>query len=193
MTARAELHGAVAAIRRGATDYLAKPLDPRRPRRRLEHALENASMRRKLAVLDEQQKERTAAVARSTAMQEVLALAARVAATPASSALLIGESGVGKEVVAALHSREERTTQGRLRPREPGGHPRDDGRGGALRKRARRVHRREARPRGTFRERRRGTILLDEVCEFKPELQPKLLRALEERRFFPWDPTANGG
>ncbi len=51
MTARAELHGAVAAIRRGATDYLAKPLDLDDLGARLEHALENASMRRKLAVL----------------------------------------------------------------------------------------------------------------------------------------------
>jgi two-component system response regulator HydG len=38
---------------------------------------------------------------------------------------------------------------------------------------------------GHFASAEGGTILLDEICEFKVELQPKLLRALEERRFFP--------
>jgi len=142
-------------------------------------------MRRKLAVLDEQQKERTAAVARSAAMQEVLTLAARVAATPSSSALLIGESGVGKEVVAAyIHEQSERRKGAFVRVNlaaipetmveaELFGSVR-----GAFTdaKRDRAGH---------FASADGGTILLDEVCEFKPELQPKLLRALEERRFFP--------
>jgi len=185
MTARAEIHGAVAAIRRGATDYLAKPLDLEDLGARLEHALENASMRRKLAVLDGQEKERTAAVARSTAMREVLAVAARVAATPASSALLIGESGVGKEVVAAyIHEKSERRHGPFVRVNlaaipetmveaELFGSVR-----GAFTdaKRDRAGH---------FASADGGTILLDEVFEFKAELQPKLLRALEERRFFP--------
>jgi two-component system response regulator HydG len=185
MTARAELPGAVAAIRRGATDYLAKPLDLEDLGARLEHALENASMRRKLAVLDEQEKSRTAAVARSAAMREVLAVAARVAATPASSALLIGESGVGKEVVAAyIHEKSERRNGPFVRVNlaaipetmveaELFGNVR-----GAFTdaKRDRAGH---------FASADGGTILLDEVFEFKTELQPKLLRALEERRFFP--------
>jgi two-component system, NtrC family, response regulator AtoC len=185
MTARAELNGAVAAIRRGATDYLAKPLDLDDLGARLEHALENASMRRKLAVLDGQQKERTAAVARSTAMQEVLAIAARVAATPSSSALLIGESGVGKEVVASyIHEKSERRKGAFVRVNlaaipetmveaELFGSVR-----GAFTdaKRDRAGH---------FASADGGTILLDEVCEFKHELQPKLLRALEERQFYP--------
>ena len=38
---------------------------------------------------------------------------------------------------------------------------------------------------GHFASAEGGTLLLDELCEFKVELQPKLLRALEERRFFP--------
>src|SRR6202000_3127690 len=136
-------------------------------------------------VLDEQQKERTAAVARSTPMQEVLAVAARVAATPASSALLIGESGVGKEVVAAyIHEKSERRKGPFVRVNlaaipeamieaELFGSVR-----GAFTdaKRDRAGH---------FASADGGTILLDEVFEFKTELQPKLLRALEERRFFP--------
>jgi DNA-binding NtrC family response regulator len=127
ITARAAIHGAVTAIHRGATDYLAKPLDFDDLGSRLERALEDASMRRRLALLDEQQKERSSAVARSVAMKDVLGVAARVAATPMSSALLIGESGVGKEIVASyIHETSERR-----------------------------------------------------------QLQPKLLRALEERRFFP--------
>jgi DNA-binding NtrC family response regulator len=185
MTARADIRGAVAAIRRGAADYLAKPLDLDDLGARLEHALEHASMRRRLALLEEQQKERSSAVARSAAMKEVLALAARVASTPSSSALLIGESGVGKEVVAAyIHETSERRKAPFVRVN--------------LAAIAESMVEAElfGSVRGAFTDAKRdraghfasadgGTLLLDEVCEFKPELQPKLLRALEERRFFP--------
>jgi DNA-binding NtrC family response regulator len=85
ITARAAIHGAVTAIHRGATDYLAKPLDFDDLGSRLERALEDASMRRRLALLEEQQRERSSAVARSVAMKDVLGVAARVAATPMSS------------------------------------------------------------------------------------------------------------
>jgi DNA-binding NtrC family response regulator len=185
MTARAEIHGAVAAIRRGATDYLAKPLDLEDLGVRLENALENASMRRKLAVLDEQEKERTAAVARSAAMREVLAVAARVAATPASSALLIGESGVGKEVVAAyIHEKSERRHGPFVRV-NLAAIPESMVEAelfGSVRGAFTDAKRDRA---GHFASADGGTILLDEVFEFKAELQPKLLRAIEERRFFP--------
>ncbi len=118
-------------------------------------------------------------------MQEVLAIAARVAATPSSSALLIGESGVGKEVVASyIHEKSERRKGAFVRVNlaaipetmveaELFGSVR-----GAFTdaKRDRAGH---------FASADGGTILLDEVCEFKHELQPKLLRALEERQFYP--------
>src|SRR5271154_3096225 len=86
MTGRADLHGAVVATRRGASDYLAKPLDFEDLGVRLGQALERASMRRKLTLLEAQHKEHSSAVARSSAMKEALMVAARVAATPASSA-----------------------------------------------------------------------------------------------------------
>ncbi|HTQ41693.1 MAG TPA: sigma-54 dependent transcriptional regulator [Polyangiaceae bacterium] len=185
MTARAELRSAVEAMRRGATDYLSKPLDLDDLAARLEHAFQGATVRRKLAVLEARKAEEGTAVARSAAMQEVFAIAARVAATPASSALLLGESGVGKEVVAArIHETSERRRGPFVRVNlaaipesmveaELFGSVR-----GAFTdsKRDRAGH---------FASAEGGTLLLDELCEFKPELQAKLLRALEERRVFP--------
>jgi two-component system response regulator HydG len=185
MTARAELRSAVEAIRGGATDYLSKPLDLDDLAARLEHAFRGATVRRKLAVLEARKAEEGTAVARSAAMQEVFAIAARVAATPSSSALLLGESGVGKEVVAArIHETSDRRKGPFVRVNlaaipesmveaELFGSVR-----GAFTdsKRDRAGH---------FASAEGGTLLLDELCEFKPELQAKLLRALEERRFFP--------
>jgi two-component system response regulator HydG len=185
MTARAEIHGAVAAIRRGAADYLAKPLDLEDLGARLDQALLHASMRRKLAVLEEQQKERSSLVARAAPMKEVLAVAARVAATPASSALLIGESGVGKEVVAAyIHETSERRKGSFVRV-NLAAIPESMVEAelfGSVRGAFTDAKRDRA---GHFASADGGTLLLDEICEFKPELQPKVLRALEERRFFP--------
>ena len=185
MTARAEIIGAVAAIRRGASDYLAKPLDLEDLGVRLDQALEHASMRRKLTLFEEQQKLESSAIARSAAMKEVLAVAARVAATPSSSALLVGESGVGKEIVAnCIHEASERRRCAFVRVNLaaiPEGMVEAE-LFGSVRGAFTDAKRDRA---GHFATAEGGTLLLDEVCEFKPELQPKLLRALEERRFFP--------
>jgi DNA-binding NtrC family response regulator len=185
MTARAEIHGAVAAVRRGATDYLPKPLDFDDLGARVDRALDHASMRRRLLVLEEQQKQRTSAVAQSPAMKDVLALAARVAATPTSSALLIGESGVGKEIVASyIHEMSERRSGPFVRV-NLAAIPENMVEAelfGSLRGAFTDAKRDRA---GHFASADGGTLLLDEVCEFKIELQPKLLRALEERSFFP--------
>jgi DNA-binding NtrC family response regulator len=185
MTARAEIHGAVAAIRRGAADYLAKPLDLEDLGARLDRAHEHASMGRRLAVLEEQQRQQSSAIAGSTAMKEVLSLAARVAATPVSSALLLGESGVGKEVVAAyIHETSERRKGPFVRV-NLAAIPESMVEAelfGSVRGAFTDAKRDRA---GHFASAEGGTLLLDEICEFKPELQPKLLRALEERRFFP--------
>jgi DNA-binding NtrC family response regulator len=185
MTARAEIMGAVAAIRRGASDYLAKPLDLEDLGVRLDQALEHASMRRKLALFEEQQKRQSSAIARSAAMREVLAVAARVAATPASSSLLVGESGVGKEIVAnCIHEASERRKRPFVRV-NLAAIPENMVEAelfGSVRGAFTDAKRDRA---GLFATAEGGTLLLDEVCEFKVELQPKLLRALEERRFFP--------
>jgi DNA-binding NtrC family response regulator len=185
MTARAEIHSAVAAVRKGAADYLPKPLDLDDLGTRVDRALEHASMRRRLVVLEEQQKQRSSAIAQSPAMKEVLALAARVASTPASSALLIGESGVGKEVVASyIHQMSERRNGPFVRV-NLAAIPENMVEAelfGSLRGAFTDAKRDRA---GHFASADGGTLLLDEVCEFKPELQPKLLRALEERSFFP--------
>ncbi|HEY2517070.1 MAG TPA: sigma-54 dependent transcriptional regulator [Polyangiaceae bacterium] len=185
MTARAEIRAAVEAIRRGAADFLEKPLDLDDLATRLDRALENARLRRKLAVYEAKDREETSAVVRSSALAEAFAIAGRIAATPSSSALILGESGVGKEVLAArIHEQSDRRSAPFVRVNlaaipesmieaELFGSVR-----GAFTdsKRDRAGH---------FASAEGGTLLLDEVCEFKPELQPKLLRALEERRFFP--------
>jgi DNA-binding NtrC family response regulator len=185
MTARAEIQGAVAAIRRGAADYLPKPLDLDDLGARMDRALENASVRRRLARLEEEQRTRSSAIARSPAMKEVLSLAGRVAATPASAALLIGESGVGKEVVASyVHESSERRRGPFVRV-NLAAIPENMVEAelfGSVRGAFTDAKRDRA---GHFASAEGGTLLLDEVCEFKPELQPKLLRALEERSFFP--------
>jgi two-component system response regulator HydG len=185
MTARAELRAAVDAMRRGATDYLEKPLDLDDFAARLDRAEETASLRRKLAAYEARDEALGTAVVESAALTDLFNVAARVAATPVSSALILGESGVGKEVLASrIHALSDRRAGPFVRVNlaaipesmieaELFGSVR-----GAYtdskRDRA-----------GLFASAEGGTLLLDELCEFKSELQPKLLRALEERRYFP--------
>jgi DNA-binding NtrC family response regulator len=184
MTGQPELSGAVAAIRRGAADYVAKPVDGQDLVLRIERALATLTMRRRLSALEAGEDERTP-IAESAAMQRVLALAERIAATPNSSALILGESGVGKEVVASrIHALSDRRTGPFVRVNlaaipdtmieaELFGSVRGaftDAKRDRL---------------GFFASADGGTLLLDELCEFRVDMQAKLLRVIEERRFFP--------
>ncbi len=159
-----DTRAAVAAVKAGAKEYLPLPPDPE-----LIGAI--------LATVGES---RSAIIHADARMAEILAVADRVAASEAS-VLIVGESGTGKEVVARyLHSKSRRATQRfvavncaaipeTLMESELFGHEKGAFTGAA----ARRI--------GRFEEANGGTLLLDEISEMDLRLQPKLLRAIQER------------
>jgi len=155
---------AVAAIRAGAKEYIPLPPDPELI----------------AAVLEAVSREKTDFVFRDPSMERVVKLALQVAGSEAS-VLIVGESGVGKEVMARfLQQKSKRRHQPfvsvncaaipeNLLESELFGHEKGAFTG-AL---ARRI--------GRFEEANGGTLLLDEISEMDVRLQAKLLRALQER------------
>ena len=177
MSAFADIPGVTDAMRRGAVDFIEKPFRVNDLVSRVERALQGASSQRRVAT--------HGPIAVSAAMKRVFALADRVASTPASSALIVGESGVGKEIVATrIHEGSERRAAPFVRVNLaaiPESMVEAELFGSI---------------RGAFTDSKRdragllasaegGTLLLDEITEFRVDLQPKLLRVLEERRYFP--------
>ncbi len=186
-TAYGEIENAVAAVKRGAFDYLAKPIQlpalvvavgkalaARRLRRRAE-GLTGASRRRL---------ERTFSPGASAAMREVVALAEKVALSPDTTVLVTGETGTGKELVAQLvHLRTPGRGEGpfvelncaaipeTLLEAELFGHEK-----GAFTDAAR------AKP-GLLEEAEGGTIFLDEIGDMPLATQAKLLKVIETRTF----------
>ena len=164
-----------------ATDLVKKPLDGPTLFSRIDRALESATVKRRLEALEQNAPTETA-VAESDAMKRVLALADKVARTTSSSALLLGEPGVGKDLVAAkIHGGSSRargpffrmnlaTIPSSMVEGELFGSERTPALPG--------------RP-GHFASAEGGTLFLDEIGDLRVEHQVKLLRALEEKRFFP--------
>ncbi|MCA9617806.1 MAG: sigma-54-dependent Fis family transcriptional regulator [Myxococcales bacterium] len=185
ITAFGSMDTAVEAIRAGAHDFITKPFDLDRIRVTVDRALRQRRLRRRLRQLDAQDGAPAfgGLVGSSAEMQRVYDLVTRVAETE-TSVFIEGESGTGKELVArALHDRSGRrgafvALNCAAMPRtliesELFGHLE-----GAF------TDARKGRS-GLLDAAREGTLFLDEVGELPLDLQPKLLRALQERVYRP--------
>lgn len=188
MTAYGDIELAVEAMRRGATDFLIKPWENAKLVATVRAAGELTLARRQRSHAQAAIKELAAVepevIAESAAMRDCLALAERVAATDAN-VLILGENGVGKEVVAELLHAVSPRADGpfvavdlgampdNLAESELFGHKKGSF-SGATDSRLGRVAAAEG-----------GTLFLDEVANASLPLQAKLLGLLERRRFTP--------
>jgi DNA-binding NtrC family response regulator len=181
ITGHASVESAVEALRRGATDYLTKPLDIARLKAILANAARTRELQAEIGSLRGELRKLGRfgpLVGASPAMGAVYDLIARVAPTDAT-VCFIGESGTGKEVAArALYELSRRRKEAfvpvncaaispQLIESTLFGHERGSFTG------AERMHR------GVFEQASGGTLFLDEVAEMPIELQVKLLRVLE--------------
>jgi DNA-binding NtrC family response regulator len=186
LTAYASVETAVEAMKLGAYHFANKPFNLDEVAATVERALETTRLRREVRQL------RTSAarpysldriVGASPTMTTLRQLVARVASSPASTVLLTGESGTGKDLVAkVIHYGSDRGTRAfmnitcsalpeQLLESELFGHERGAFTDARLQKK------------GLLETASGGTVFLDEIGEMTPALQAKLLRFLEEKSF----------
>lgn len=187
ISATSDPKAAIALVRAGAFDLLAKPFDPEALLVALERSLEERRLRsyvRRLEVQVGAEAPIESLIGSSRVMAGVRARVRQAASTDAS-VFITGESGSGKEVVArAIHDSSRRRSRpfvalncaaisGQLLESELFGHERGAFTD-AVTSRA-----------GLFLQANGGTLFLDEIAEMPIELQAKLLRALQERSVRP--------
>jgi len=185
MTAYGSIQDAVSAMKAGAMDFLAKPVDPDHLLLLVERSLAQRRMASEFFLLKEELASRNGApriVGEDPSLKKVVASLQRAAGSDAT-VLLLGESGTGKELFArALHALSPRTDgpfvaincaaiPEALLESELFGHEKGAFTGA------------HARKPGRFERAHHGTLFLDEIGELPLPLQAKILRAIEERRF----------
>ncbi|MBN1829342.1 MAG: sigma-54-dependent Fis family transcriptional regulator [Deltaproteobacteria bacterium] len=183
MTAYSSIETAVDAMKKGAYDYLTKPLDFDELRLVLERSMEHRKLKEENKLLRESigsHFDRRNIIGTSGPMIKLMDQVAQVAASE-TTVLIAGESGVGKELIAgAVHFNSSRLDGPFVRincaaltetllESELFGHERGSFTGADRRKE------------GKFKQADGGTLFLDEVSEMSPSMQVKLLRVLQER------------
>jgi len=184
MTAHGSIQDAVEAMKNGALDFLAKPVDPDHLLLLVSRALEQRRMLTEYRLLKEEAAARRGGpsiIGDSPALRQVMSAIDRAAGTD-TTVLLEGESGTGKELCArALHNASPRANgpfvaincaaiPENLLEAELFGYERGAFTGANQRKI------------GKFEMAQRGTIFLDEIGEMPLALQAKMLRAIETKR-----------
>jgi len=183
MTAFSSVETAVEGLKKGAYDYLTKPLDFDELRLAMERAMDHTKLREENRRLRESlgiRFDRQNIIGRSTSMERLLETVAQVAQADAT-VLITGESGTGKELIAgAIHFNSPRKDKPfvkincaaiteTLLESELFGHEKGSFTGADRRKE------------GKFSQADGGSLFLDEVSEMSLAMQVKLLRILQEK------------
>jgi DNA-binding NtrC family response regulator len=184
LTGYSSVETAVEAMKQGAYHYANKPFNLDEIALLVQKALETTELRREVRALRRSQAQPYSLdriVGESEAVVAVRALLKKIAASPASTVLLTGESGTGKDLAAkVIHYSSDRANKPfmnitcsalpeTLLESELFGHERGAFTGADRQKR------------GLFETAEGGTVYLDEIGEIVPALQAKLLRFLEEK------------
>jgi two-component system response regulator PilR (NtrC family) len=183
MTAHGTIDSAVEAMKKGAFDYLEKPLDREDLLLTLQRAFERIMLLRENRVLHKKLEESQgvpAIIGEHPKIKEVFRIINKIAPT-GSTVLIYGESGTGKELVArAIHERSPRKEKPffaincaaipeTLMESELFGHEKGSFTGAGNREI------------GLFEAADKGTVFLDEIGEMSTAMQAKLLRAIQEK------------
>jgi two-component system response regulator AtoC len=184
MTADPQLDDVKAALRMGAYDFVSKPLNFEELSVTLQNALEAGSLRTEVESLRDEVRRRAGyhdVIGESRKITELMKFVYKVASSAATTILIQGESGTGKDLVAkAIHYRSSRAERPfvaincsaipeTLMEAELLGHEK-----GAFTDA-------KAMKKGLFEIADGGTLFLDEIGELSPLLQAKLLRVLEDQ------------
>ncbi len=186
ITAYGSIDTAIQAIRAGAYDYLTKPFDLEALLLSIHQALDAFRLKKEVTYFRSQETIRSGLhriIGQSPAMEEVGRLVRQIAQSEASTVLLEGESGTGKDLVArTIHTESARANQPfievncaalpeTLIESELFGHERGAFTDAKIRKA------------GLLETANRGTLYLDEIGDMNPPLQSKLLSMIENKRF----------
>ncbi|MBE0617086.1 MAG: sigma-54-dependent Fis family transcriptional regulator, partial [Proteobacteria bacterium] len=186
VTATSQVGVAVNAMKLGAYDYISKPFDLTEIRTKVRHALEKTQLQQEVDYFRSRQAERHGfdrIIGNCPKMQEVIAMARRIAQSASTTVLLMGDSGTGKDLLAqAIHYESARSERPfmpinctalpeELLESELMGHEK-----GAFTD-AKKTKK------GLFELADGGTIFLDEIGDMKFGLQAKILRFLEDHTF----------
>jgi len=186
ITAQNTVKNAIDAMKKGAYDYIAKPFDLDEVNFTVERAIESYENTKKLEILCKEGSETDTLqdiVGQSQVMLNIYKMIGRVAERDIT-VLVVGESGTGKELVArSIHSNSSRRNENLvavniaaipkdLLESELFGYEKGAFTGASLPKQ------------GRFEEAHMGTLHLDEIGDMPSELQTKLLRILEEKKFY---------
>jgi DNA-binding NtrC family response regulator len=187
ITAYEDVQTVVAAMKQGAHDYVVKPLQMGPLLVTVRNALETIKLRKEIQLLHEKylKENLPGFIGESDAIQDVMEVVTKVAKSPDTSILILGETGTGKELIAkAIHYRSPHF-EGPMISVNCAAIPRDlieselfgyekgafsgadkSGKSGLVEKAA------------------EGTLFLDEVGDLSMEAQAKLLRFLEEGEYY---------
>ncbi|MDR0926686.1 MAG: sigma-54 dependent transcriptional regulator [Ignavibacteria bacterium] len=187
ITAHHDINLAVKAMKLGAEDFALKPLNLEQLEISAKRSLHNKATMKRLEIAQEklQIDQPNEIIGSSEGMRKALNTARIVASAENTTVLITGESGTGKELLAHFIHDNSPRAKGPFISINCGAIPRDLAENelfghekGAFTGATDKVKL------GKFEQAQHGTILLDEVAELSQELQIKLLRVLQERKFF---------